>query len=71
MTSEIKKNYKLLKMLDENRATLTELSDILGIAYNTVLTKVSGRTEWTASEIKKIKEHFNLAAEMVDYIFLQ
>ena len=70
MNKEIKRNYELLKMLDDHKTNLTELSEILDMAYNTVLSKVSGRTEWTAAEIKKIKEHFNLSADQVIYIFL-
>lgn len=67
--TESKKNYKFLKMLDVNNSNLADIAELLGAAYNTILVKVSGKSDWKAAEIKKIKEHFNLTLEEVADIF--
>lgn len=46
------------------------LSKVVGISRSTLSLKMNGKSsEFTLSEIKKIKNHYNLTAEQVEEIF--
>lgn len=53
------------------RASITrkELAEIIDIPYSTLLDKLSGRTQLTFGEARKIKKALNLTAPL-DEIFL-
>ena len=38
--------------------TQSDIANLLGIGRSTVNVKISGKTEWTISEIDKICEHY-------------
>ena len=50
--------------------TGASLAEYLGIAQNTFSLKLNGDAVFTQSEIKKIKEKYNLSSEEIDEIFL-
>lgn len=49
---------ELASEMARNGETQTELSKLLEISNGTTSNKLSGRTEWTISEIDKICEHY-------------
>ena len=49
--------------------TLTELADALDISYQSVSKKINGHTDFKLTELKIIKDRYNLTAEEMDYIF--
>ena len=52
-----------------NNDTGMELSKALGISETTLSAKLNGKSEFTRSEIAKIKERYRLSAIAVDEIF--
>lgn len=52
-----------------NNDTGMELSKALEISETTLSAKLNGKSEFTRSEIAKIKERYNLSAIEVDEIF--
>lgn len=56
-------------MLIENHETQDELAKGLGITGTTLSYKLSGRSEFTQGEIRKIKERYGLTPEQVELIF--
>ena len=56
------------KMVINNDIGLT-LAEALGITESTLSSKLNEKTEFTRSEIAKIKERYNLSAEDIDKIF--
>lgn len=56
------------KMIMNNDIGLT-LAEALGISETTLSSKINEKTEFTRSEIAKIKERYKLSAEDVDRIF--
>lgn len=66
-----KKNYKLLKLLDDMGYSQTRLALELGCSYPCLQNKVAGKRDFLATEIAKIQEIFQLTAEEVEDIFLK
>lgn len=52
-----------------NGDNLNTLSDYLGIAHQTLSRKISGKADFTQSEMNKIKERYNLSDERFGQIF--
>lgn len=52
-----------------NGDNLNTLSDYLGIAHQTLSRKISGKADFTQSEMNKIKERYNLSDEKFGQIF--
>ena len=52
-----------------NNDTGMELSKALDISETTLSAKLNGKSEFTRSEIAKIKQRYNLSATEVDEIF--
>ena len=60
---------KLKEFMDIFGDNLTKLADYLGISYQSISKKLNGHTDFKLTEIRMIKERYNLTAEEVDYIF--
>lgn len=56
-------------MLLEHHETQERLAKALGVTGTTLSYKVTGQSEFTQSEIRKIKERYNLTPDQVDKIF--
>ena len=63
------KNYKLLQMLDQKGINRGELAEALGVGYNTMLNKISGKTSFTIDEIKAIMKRCDLTFADIEEIF--
>jgi hypothetical protein len=63
-------NTELLKsIIVLNKDTQGELANYLDITQGTLSFKITGKTDFTRSEIKMIKDRYNLTAEQVNEIF--
>lgn len=60
---------KLKGKIVENGLTQEQLADMLGITIATFNYKVNNKSEFKASEIKKLAEVFHLTDEEVNAIF--
>lgn len=56
-------------MLLEHHETQEQLAKGLGITRATLSYKVTGQSEFTQGEIRKIKERYGLTPEQVELIF--
>ena len=66
-------NVKLLKsimILSGDTSFINPLSDLLGISKAAVSTRLRNQTEFTQSEILKIKDHYDLTSDDIDRIFI-
>ena len=70
MNKSKKKTNKVLDYIKKMKCKQLELAKVIGITNVTLSLKISGKSNFTADEIIKIKEHFNMTAEEVDEIFL-
>ena len=50
--------------LKENRITLRDIADLLGVTYSTVSSKNNGQADYKVSEINKICDHFGISSEI-------
>lgn len=57
-----------IKMIENNDTGIT-LSKALGMSETTLSAKINGKSEFTRSDIMKIKVRYKLTAEEIDYIF--
>ena len=62
--------WKLRGIIEQNNDTLDELAKYLEIAYPTLSNKMNQHVEFKQSEIKKIKQRYNLTPIELDNIFL-
>lgn len=63
-------DLKLLRyVIDKNNDTMEKLSEVLNIHYNTLSLKLNGKRVFTQTEIKLIKERYNLTNDEVVAIF--
>ena len=63
-------DLNLLKYyINEHQDTMLELSNVLGIHYNTLSLKLNGKREFTQSEIKAISERYQLTAVEIVKVF--
>ena len=63
-------NTELLKsIIVLNKDTQGELANYLGTTQGTLSFKITGKSDFTRSEIKRIKDRYNLTAEQVNEIF--
>lgn len=60
---------KLKKAIEQSGITMTALSGRIGMARETLYNKVERKTEFTASEIKKLSEALHLSVDSRDEIF--
>lgn len=63
------KNNKLISLFASHGDNTSTASTKVGIKKNTLYKKVSGKTDFTASEILRIKNVYGLTAERVNDIF--
>lgn len=63
------KRNELLAAVTRVGLTLQDVSDEIGISRQSFSNKVSGKSEFKASEIKAIASLLNLTAEQVNDIF--
>ena len=56
-------NYKLRGWLGANRVSVKEFSKMTGIPYDTLKTKMSGKSMWKLSDIEKLIEATGLTFE--------
>lgn len=64
-------NLSLLRFyMSENSDTVVSLAKALGMHYTTLAAKLSGKREFTQSEIKAIAKRYRLSAELIKKIFL-
>lgn len=49
----------LVGEMAKNGETQKSLAKLLGITYSSVCRRLSGKSEWTISDIDKICEHYN------------
>ena len=61
--------WKLRDIMDEYGDTMEDLATYLEVAYPTLSKKLNQHTDFTQTEIKKIKLRYNLTPEQVDIIF--
>lgn len=54
---------KLRSIIVLNDETIEDLADFLGVTRQTLTNKMAGRTEFTRSEMVRIKEHYDLSDE--------
>lgn len=47
-----------LARIKQHKVTFQEVADVLGITRRTLLNKRKGRTQWTLSEINRLKTNF-------------
>ena len=63
-------NTELLKsIIVLNKDTQGDLAIYLGTTQGTLSFKITGKSDFTRSEIKKIKDRYKLTAEQVNEIF--
>ena len=58
MEKKIPKYPNLVAEMAKNGDTQISLGKVIGLAKVTMCLKMSGKTEWTISEIDKICEHY-------------
>ena len=63
--------WKLRGIIEQNNDTLDELAKYLEIAYPTLSNKMNQHVEFKQSEIKKIKQRYNLTPVELDNIFFE
>lgn len=63
------KRNELLAAVTRTGLTLQDVSDEIGISRQSMTNKVTGKSEFKASEIKAIAELLNLTGEQVNDIF--
>lgn len=61
--------WKLKAAMEECNDNMTSLAEYLEITYQTLSKKINGHTDFTQTEIKKIKERYKLSALELDIIF--
>ena len=64
------KQFELISERKRKNLNQTDLSKMLGLSITQYSKKEKGRVEFTAKEIKKIKDVLQLTPERVDDIFL-
>lgn len=64
------KNFELISERKRKNLTQTDLSKILNLSTTQYSKKEQGRVEFTAKEIKKIKNVLQLTPERINDIFL-
>jgi DNA-binding transcriptional regulator YiaG len=62
---------KLLGVLRENSDTQAKLADAIGVSVQRLNSKIHAKdgADFTANEIRAIKDRYNLSAEDIDEIF--
>lgn len=61
MKGTIHKPYKKFKgWIRENGLSYQEIADFLGVNLTTICNKINGKSDFTLSEIKALKEKYNL-----------
>ena len=46
-------NYKIRGWMGSNKVSVRELAERMGVSYNTLKTRMSGKTPWKLSDIEK------------------
>ena len=60
---------ELMSELSYNDCNVAELAQALGLSKTTIYRKLSGQTDFTCSEIEKLKSHLELSDEKLLKIF--
>lgn len=60
-----------IRTMSGNTSILSELSNLLGLSYNSVSNKMSGKREFTQSEIDIIRRQYGLTPEETVKIFFK
>lgn len=60
---------KLKEIMNLYGEKFTDLSKALGISYQSTIKKINGDSDFKLSELRIIKERYNLSPEEVNYIF--
>lgn len=56
-------NYKIRGWMGSNKVSVRELAERMGVSYNTLKTRMSGKTPWKLSDIEKLMEVTGLKFE--------
>ena len=56
-------NYKIRGWMGSNKVSVRELAKRMGVSYNTLKTRMSGKTPWKLSDIEKLMEVTGLKFE--------
>ena len=62
--------WRLKELMDKNNDSMDDLAVYLDITYQTLSKKLNGHSDFTQTEIKKIKQRYNLTADEVCRVFL-
>ena len=57
--SRIKKYPYLFNEIKRNNETQIQIARLIGISKETMIKRMSGRSDWTISEIETICKHYN------------
>ena len=57
--------------MDKSGDNRDDLAKYLNIAYQTLSKKLNGHTNFTLTEMKKIKKRYSLCADEIDIIFFR
>lgn len=60
---------KLKEIMNLYGEKFTDLSKALGISYQSTIKKINGDSDFKLSELRIIKERYNLSPEEINYIF--
>lgn len=63
-------NYELRAWMGANKVSGRKLAALMGRSYETIRIKLSGKTEWTLPEIKKLMEVTGLTFEELFFTFV-
>ena len=63
-------SFLLKEKIKESGMTIKAIAEKTGILRETLYNKISGKSEFTASEIVKLSDVLRLSKEDRDYIFL-
>ena len=63
--------WKLREIIEKHNDTLEDLAKYLDIAYPTLSNKMNQHVEFKQSEIRKIKQRYNLNPVEIDSIFFE
>lgn len=65
------KNKELKERVKKAGLTQSEFADKLGISLATLALKNNGKSEWTLSQAKAIRNILNLSEEEFNFLFLE
>lgn len=63
-------NYELRAWMGSNKVSGRKLAEMMGRSYETIRTKLGGKTEWTLPEIKKLMEVTGLTFEELFFTYI-